>query len=407
MAPHVLFMLLGTRSDALHGASLAHTLRHLAEKTGTFDFRLAGVNQEDTELQQALDACNLHLDAFLDGRKPHVADANLDHDFIRLMESTLRRHRPSAVIICGAGTSAWSMAIAAYYKKIPLIHLETGGFPPLEERPMPEWLYHYDVLRLSQLHLCPDSTYVARLEESLAPLGVGLRPFAPSPHPPREDWVAEYAITGYGVDHQRDLELDKAFADPTLGQMDFSRELVLTFVRRREHHANALRPLCRSLDELSQHHENTNFLVVHSLQSYICDALTALLPRRGNLRDISPLPPARFWGLLARSRLLVTDSEGVAREALLLGRPLVLVGSYSQTQTLEKLSQRWGPEKFRVVPMEQEKLSNACRQMLREDAPPPVEAFPESPQSPLTAGRTVADWFHRAFALSGADVSRE
>jgi UDP-N-acetylglucosamine 2-epimerase (non-hydrolysing) len=172
---------------------------------------------------------------------------------------------------------------------------------------------------------------------------------------------------------------------------------VLAYVRRREHDADGLRPLCRALDALSARHPDHDFVAIHSLQSHICDAMTALIPRRGNLRDISPLPHQVFVRELMRARLVVTDSAGVAREALLLGRPLVLIGDYSRTESLDALAVSGD---FAVAAMEDGALKTAVSAALSRPAPGPAPASLDPPPAGQRAAQAILEWWKQAEACT-------
>ncbi|MBN1867329.1 UDP-N-acetylglucosamine 2-epimerase [Candidatus Sumerlaeota bacterium] len=325
MSTPVLPIVVGTRSELLAAASTVEAFRAVDSPSSPLVPRLLCTGQEATELDQTFESLGIEPDVALDLKAPHVADAALGARLLQAMEGTLRHQNPAAVLAVGSSATAWATGVAAYFKRIPLIHLGAGDFAPESERPWPEWLHRHELARLAHLHLCRDEVCARAIEDgaagSLAHRATTIR------------------VVGEGADEilARSLASPPDDDDPTLAGLRPGAPRVLVFIRRREHHANALRPLCQALEILSDEFAEHEFIVVHSLQSHICDALVALVPKRPNVRAISPLPHPAFAREVARARLVATDSSGLAREAALLGRPVVTIGSYSTTESLQTL----------------------------------------------------------------------
>lgn len=360
MAPPLLLCIVGNRADALACSPVIEALQN-----APFRLRVAAAGEEITELEQALHYLHIEPDVAHENKRPHLADANLDARLLMQMELILRHQAPAAILISGNSATAWAAAVAAYYKKIPVIQLNAGVFAVEARRPWPEWRHRAELARLVTLPLCGDEAGAQALEQQHG------NPAA--------------LVTGYPADDLLPRALEALEdSDPTLAKMREGAEPALFFLRRREHHANALRPLCEAVNVLARRFEEVNFVAVHSLQAHICDALVALLERRENLRDVSPLPFGAFIRLLARCRVVTTDSFGVGREALLLNRPLVLVGENSETNMLRRLAEERRLA-YRVAPMDQNALEATLADFL-EDVTPCPAAAPDS-----SAGRRAAE----------------
>jgi len=385
----VLLIVIGTRSEALAGAALLERFRSADPYSLPFEPRVATTGQEDTELLQALDAAGIVPTTELSVKRPHLADANLDACLVDQVERLVRHHDAAAVVAIGCGATAWAAAVVAYFKQVPLIHLGAGVFAPGDLRPFPEWYHRWDLARLARLHLCPDEICARAVQNAVGA------------DAPQRAATAQTAVVGEGADEMLARSLAAARSDPeaepTLRGLRSDAPRVLAYVRRREHHADGLHPLCRALDALSARHPDHDFVAIHSLQSHICDAMTALIPRRGNLRDVSPLPHPVFVRELMRARLVVTDSAGVAREALLLGRPLVLIGDYSRTESLDALA---ASGDFAVADMEDGALKTAVSSALSRPAPGPAPASLDPPPAGQRAAQAILEWWKQAEACT-------
>ncbi|HBF33082.1 TPA: hypothetical protein DDW35_00825 [Candidatus Sumerlaeota bacterium] len=362
MQTPIFLILLGSRSEAFAAAPLIEQIRQVENKL-PFLLRVITTGQEDTELEQALMTLHIKPNARYYTKTSRLADARLDAALLETVESILRHYAPTAVLAARQGATAWAAATAAYFKHVPFLHLGAGdAWADKTQRPFPEWFHTPDITRMSSVHICNNSTCKNSIQQSPE----GILPNATT------------CVTGNGADEVLARTLEQLTSaepplDPTLKIFQRDQAPVLAFLARREHHADALRPLCWALDAVSQAHAEHNFVMLHSLQSYICDALVSLVPRRENIHDISPLPYPAFVRELRRSRLVITDSARLAQEALLLRRPLLLIGAYADTESLRALAAETG-QTYRVVPMEKETLENAINETL---AAPTPDAAPE------------------------------
>jgi UDP-N-acetylglucosamine 2-epimerase (non-hydrolysing) len=299
------------------------------------------------------------------------------------MEAGLRHHDAAAALAAGASATAWATGVAAYFKRIPLACLagDVSCPAPPGPPPFPEWLHRHTLARLAQLHLCPSERAAQSLRRLLETDGL-------------PEAAAEIRVVGDPTDESlaRSLGNPPGVAeDPTVAGLRPEAPRVLVFMRRREHHANALRPICEALNALSLRFPTHEFIVVHSLQSFICDAFMALAAPRPNLRGISPLPHPAFVRELCRARLVVTDSAGAAREAALLGRPLAIAGAYSLSPSLPEVP---GVD-YVVAPMRQQLLETCIAERLAAPAPPPAPSRLDAPPVGKMAAEEIVSWWLR------------
>jgi UDP-N-acetylglucosamine 2-epimerase (non-hydrolysing) len=365
-------------------ASLVRAIRSYSHFQLPFEPVLLLTGQEATELEQVVDALNIEPDRNLGIKSRRLNDAAVNARLLDEMESALRKYIPTAILVAGYSASAWAVAVAAYFKDIPVIHLGAGQLlPGATRQPLPEWLHSENLARLTRLHLCGDAACAESLKQALGRVG-----------PPLHG-KAQYEVVGWTADDALSDALvspPPVEEDPTLRGLRPGAPRVLLFLRRREHHADALRPLCDTLETLAQAHEDHEFIMVHSLQSHICNALTALLPQRPNVRGISPLPYPAFAREVARARLVVTDSAGVLREALRLNRPAIAVGDYALTGAIERLAAANGTPCVTSV-MEREALDAVLSQALAQPLPGAVPVELANPAAGRCAFETLLRWW--------------
>jgi UDP-N-acetylglucosamine 2-epimerase (non-hydrolysing) len=380
--PSLLFVV-GTRSDVLACATLMEAFHAIPRSDQLFSISLLSTGQEDTELLQACDTLDIDLDGDLGLKTPHQADAIFGARLLREMETALRQRKPVLVVVAGYSATAWATAISAWYRGIPVAHVGAGLFAADDtQRPFPEWLHAHELARLAEMHLCAGKVEAEALGRIIEP------PQASTTPTPR------IAVTGSGADAilERSLARMPDHEDRTLSSLRSEAPRILAFVRRREHHANALRPLCRAIDAASVRHPDVDFAAIHSLQSHICDAVAALLPQRANVLGITPLPHPALVRQLSRARLVITDSAGLAREAQLLGRPILMIGAYAVTNSMQALADAGGAP-FTVSPMETESLETAIDAALAEPEPPVAPSSIGAPPAGERAKDAILKWW--------------
>ena len=341
-------------------APLWKAVSELASGQRPFLPQLVVSGQDRTELDQALGELGIHPDEDLEVMEPYLADANLNGKLLRATETVVRHHRAAGIVVAGASATAWAGAITAYFKGIPLIRVDQGNVPLAGERPMPEWLHLGDLRRLANLHLCADEQCADFLRNPPVETSWGAVPE-----------TAEIAVVGDPIDQMLNRALERAGSlppDPALTQLRPEAPRVLAYLRRREHHADGLRPLCDALEVVAPAHPDCDFVVLFSLQSHVVDALRSLVPRRDNIHTLCPLPHSGFVRLLAPSRLVVTDSLGIAHEALRLGRPTLMAGRYSASRRLESVAAA-SATPLRAAAMDRDAMATAMGEMLASESP--------------------------------------
>lgn len=394
MPQPALLAVLGTRADLFEAAPLLRLLtREHRQHRLPFKLEVVSSGQESTELEQAWIHCGLRPDKELDSKEHRQADSRLSAELMLRIEAGVRQSKIGAVLVVGASATAWAAAVAAWLKQVPVIHLGAGQFTAPGRRPRPEWLHRRQLADIASLQLCPDALCAREALERLATIdedrGDGLWQW-PAP---------EVHTVGYGAD----VLLAEALAheappDPTLAALRPGAPRVTVFLHRREHHAENLRPVVDALGRLAETRPEADFLVIDSLQSFICDAWHATLPRLDNLHCVPPLPHPAFVRALADSRLVLTDSAGTAREARMLGRPVAMPGWGGTTITLLEADAAGRPP-VEILPLEAGAIEQAGRTALEAPAPPPPPEALEAPPAGPRALETIIDWWKRHEAI--------
>jgi UDP-N-acetylglucosamine 2-epimerase (non-hydrolysing) len=235
---------------------------------------------------------------------------------IESLDRYFAAERPDMVLVQGDTTTVLCAALAAFYHKIPVGHVEAGLRTGNMNSPWPEEANRVLASRLANLHFAP--TEASR--QNLLREGV-----------PAETIF----VTGNTVIDALFLAVEKVNSNPPeipglpparLASWNGS-PIVLITGHRRENFGDGFESICRAIAELANRFPKTQFVYPVHLNPKVQEPVGRILgsaPSR-NIHLIDPLPYLPFVALMNRSKLILTDSGGVQEEAPSLGKPVLVM----------------------------------------------------------------------------------
>lgn len=302
-------IIFGTRPEAIKLCPLVLELRKHSE----FQPHVCVTGQHRRMLDQVLEVFDVVPDVDLNLMQPDQTLAGLTAKAITAIDAYLVGHRPAMVVVQGDTTTAFCAALAAFYRRIAVGHVEAGLRTWNRLSPFPEELNRVMTSRIADLHFAPTKWASNNLLKEGVP----------------ENRVF---VTGNTVIDALHIALEKIRRDPPeipgVPKELFSRDdrpLVLITGHRRESFGNGFRSICRAIANLSDHFPDTAFVYPVHLNPNVRVPVFKLLSGRPNVHLIDPLPYLSFVALMNRSRLVLTDSGGIQEEAPGLGKPVLVM----------------------------------------------------------------------------------
>lgn len=293
-------ILAGTRPE---GVKTAPLIRRLLDDP-RFTVRVADTGQQPGRVAEALTPFGLHPELSLRPQRRTGSLAELAAALITGIDDLLTHHRPAAVVVQGDTTTALAGGTAAFWRRVPVVHLEAGLRTNDLDRPFPEEANRAMLARIAALHLAPTRTARANL------VGEGISPDA-------------VVVTGNTVvDALHDLIARGAAPPPTW--VDRGRKLVVSTVHRRENWGHGVAATVEGLRHLARRRPDVEVVLVAHPNPQVREAVTTGLAGFANARVVPPLPYPQMVGLLRAADLVVTDSGGLQEEAATLGVPLLV-----------------------------------------------------------------------------------
>ncbi|NCC84132.1 MAG: UDP-N-acetylglucosamine 2-epimerase (non-hydrolyzing) [Clostridia bacterium] len=298
--PIKIFCVVGTRPEAIKMAPVILALKREAWT----DVRVLATAQHRAMLDQVMMLFGIQPDVDLNIMQANQTLAQLTGNLLLRVEPILLQEKPDIVLIQGDTTTVMSVALACFYHKIPIGHVEAGLRTWDMHNPFPEEMNRVIAGKLAGLHFVP--TEGSR--QNLLREGV-------------QD--SKITVTGNTV---IDALLMTAEAGTEIGiPLDPDKRLVLVTSHRRENFGAPFRSICNALLTLARNNPQVEFLYPVHPNPNVKDIAFSMLNAQDNIILCEPLDYGAFVAAMKRSFLIISDSGGVQEEAPALGKPVLVL----------------------------------------------------------------------------------
>ena len=294
----------GTRPEAIKMAPLVHAL----EQNEHTESIVCVTAQHRQMLDQVLDIFDIKPDYDLDIMEQRQTLATITEKSLHGLDTVLKEAKPDIVLVHGDTSTTFAGALAAFYHKIPVGHVEAGLRTYDKYSPFPEEMNRKLVGQIADLHFAP----TARNRDNLA----------------REQITDGVLVCGNTVVDAIHMTVrdDFAFRDPALQALDFKNDrVVLVTAHRRENYGEPMENICRAIARLSDRYPDVHFVYPVHLSPYVRETAEKFLGGRDRVHLIAPLAVDEMHNLMARCYLIMTDSGGLQEEAPSLGKPVLVL----------------------------------------------------------------------------------
>lgn len=294
----------GTRPEAIKLAPLLHELG-----TRSFDVQICVTAQHRQMLDQILTAFQLKPAYDLDIMTPGQTLFQSTSRILAGLEAVFDDARPDMVIVQGDTTSTFCGALAAFYRHIPLAHVEAGLRTNDLRQPFPEELNRVLTSRMTTLHFAATEWAASNLH--------------------REGFQEKTIfVTGNtGIDavlYVRDQLEAGGLKASWSGPIDADKKLIVVTAHRRESFGPGFDRICSALANIARREDVQLVYPVHPNPN-VQNAVDKHLRGLSNVLLLPPLDYVDFVDLMRRAYLLITDSGGVQEEGPSLGKPILVL----------------------------------------------------------------------------------
>lgn len=275
-----------------------------------FDSRLCVTAQHRQMLDQVLELFELSPDFDLNIMRPDQDLTDVTTAVLQGMKGVFDEFKPDIVLVHGDTATTFATTLAAYYRQIPVAHVEAGLRTGNLFSPWPEEANRKLTGSLAVLHFAPTETS----QQNLLREGV--------------DRKSIYVTGNTVIDALLEV-VDKLDANTTLHRqfsfLDDGRRIILVTGHRRESFGDGFECICQALAQTAGTFPEIDIVYPVHLNPNVREPVNRLLSGISNIHLIEPLDYLPFVYLMSRAHIILTDSGGIQEEAPSLGKPVLVM----------------------------------------------------------------------------------
>ena len=301
-----ILFIFGTRPEAI---KLCPVISHMRASAAGFEVRVCVTAQHRDMLDRVLDCFELKPDYDLNLMTPGQTLSGTTASILAALDPILAGERFDLAMVQGDTTTTMAGAMAAFFRHIPVGHVEAGLRTGDLTQPFPEELNRVVTSRLAAIHFAP----TARARLNLLAEGVPEKCI----HVTGNSGIDAVLWVKAALEQRRLPHYECPWLNP-------QKKLILATAHRRENFGKGIDDICTTLAELSRREDVQIIYPVHRNPN-VLEPVTARLSGHSNILLAEPLDYPAFVSLMCRTRLLITDSGGIQEEAPSLGIPVLVM----------------------------------------------------------------------------------
>lgn len=234
--------------------------------------------------------------------------SSITKEVLTKIESILIAEKPDVVFVQGDTTTSFVGALAAFYQKIPIAHVEAGLRSGNIYSPFPEEMNRSLITNLATFHFAPTKKNADNL------LASGVK---------KENII----VTGNTVIDALYMVLSDnyVFEQKILNEIDYNKKIILLTAHRREYWGGCMKEVFKAVKDIIIENPDTELIFPVHLNPIVSDAAKEVFGPMDRVHLIEPLDYKSFVNLMKKVYLILTDSGGIQEEAPSLGKPVIVI----------------------------------------------------------------------------------
>lgn len=294
----------GTRPEAIKMCPLIKEL----DKREKIKSIVCVTGQHRQMLDQVLEIFHVVPDYDLNLMKDRQTLTTITTSVLAALEELLVQIKPDIVLVHGDTTTSSSAALAAFYQKIPVGHVEAGLRTYDIYSPFPEEMNRKIITQIAELYFAPTENNRKNLE--------------------KENIFKNIFVTGNTVidSFQYTVKEDYRFKNDKLNEIDFSKSrFILMTAHRRENLGEPLENICRAAKRVVMEHDDVELIYPVHLNPAVRNTVFSILDGMDRVHLLDPIDVEDMHNVMAHSYLLMTDSGGLQEEGPHFGIPVMVL----------------------------------------------------------------------------------
>ncbi len=334
-----IIVIFGTRPEAIKMAPVIKILK----EDDSFETLVCSTGQHREMLKQVLDIFQINIDSDLDLMKPNQDLYDITANSLLKLRDVLNQHKPDVLLVQGDTTTAFASALAAFYSKVKVGHVEAGLRSYNIYSPYPEESNRRFISVLSEFNFAPTND----AKENL--LKEGFK---------RENiFVTGNTVIDSLEEIKIQLENDKKKSEleeyfkSLVDDKFFEKEFILITMHRREKFGEEFKSVLSTLKELAQDYPHYNFIYPVHLNPNVKKPVENNLSDLTNFKLVQPLDYLKFIFLMSRCRFILSDSGGVQEECFVFNKPIIVMRDVTERNEAIKAGYAFltGSDKMKIM----------------------------------------------------------
>ena len=294
----------GTRPEAIKMAPLVNELK----RDEDIEDIVCVTAQHRQMLDQVLDIFDIVPDYDLNVMKDRQTLPQITSSVLQGIVEVIEKAKPDMILVHGDTTTTFAGALAGFYSKVKIGHVEAGLRTYDKYSPFPEEMNRKLVGSMADLHFCPTENNKNNLLKENIP-GDGI-----------------YITGNTVIDALKTTVSDSyEFETPELKEIDFSKKVIVLTAHRRENLGEPMENIFRAVKKIAEEYEDVEIVYPVHLNPLVREPANRILGDVENVHLIEPLDVQELHNLMDRAYLVMTDSGGLQEEAPALGKPVLVL----------------------------------------------------------------------------------
>ncbi len=295
----------GTRPEAIKMAPLVKEL----EGRNEIDNKICVTAQHREMLDQVLNLFNISPDYDLNIMKNKQSLTGITTKVLEGLKEIFEKEKPNLILVHGDTTTTFAGALAAFYQKIKVGHVEAGLRTHNKYFPFPEEMNRKLTGAIADLHFAPTVGAKANL------LSEGIT-------------EKDIFVTGNTVIDAMEFTVDNEyiFENKELNSIDYkNKKVIMVTAHRRENWGKGIENICIALKKIVEDNKDVELIYLVHLNPIVKDVVYKYLGREERVHLFPPLDTKETHNLMNKCFMVMTDSGGLQEEAPHLGKPVLVL----------------------------------------------------------------------------------
>ncbi|MEN8435453.1 UDP-N-acetylglucosamine 2-epimerase (non-hydrolyzing) [Clostridium septicum] len=295
----------GTRPEAIKMAPLVKEL----DKSENIDSLVCVTAQHREMLDQVLELFDINPDYDMDIMKEKQTLTGITNRVLQGLEDIFEESKPDMILVHGDTTTTFAGALAAFYKKIKVGHVEAGLRTGDKYFPFPEEMNRKLTGAMADLHFAPTNGS----KKNLLREGIS---------------ESDIIVTGNTVIDAMEFTVEEnyVFDNKELNNIDFkNKKVIMVTAHRRENWGEGIENICTSLKKIVEENNDVELIYLVHLNPVVKDVVEKHLKGMDRVHLLSPLDTKETHNLMNKCFMVMTDSGGLQEEAPHLGKPVLVL----------------------------------------------------------------------------------